>query len=699
MSMKYKSIDLFAGIGGIRIGFDRAFGEEAIETVFVSEWDAYAQKTYKANFSDAFDIAGDITQIDEKEIPAFDICLAGFPCQAFSLAGQRKGFEDDYKGNCRGTLFLDVARICEYHKPKVIFCENVKGLVIHDRGRTFKIICKTFEELGYKVFSKVLNSKDFGVPQNRERIYIVAFRNDIAPDEFAFPDSTDDTKRIRDIVEEKPVPAKYYLSDVYVATLRNHKARHAAKGNGFGYEIREWDGIAGAIVCGGMGRERNLLIDKRQTDLTPTTHIKGEINREGIRKMTPREWARLQGFPDDYKLPLADVHLYKQFGNSVTVNVIEEIAKEIKKVLDANEKRMQMKITGNKGEWSEFYAFVKLLSTGKLYAADAEVNRMDDIFFPILKILRTEDAEMDMEYVISSEDGFVEVHWHADVIRKLSQSALIRMAAYLYRSILAGTNRAFEIDDSDKIMHELACSKIAAPSTDKTDITMQLHDIHTGYDPICGFSIKSELGSPPTLLNASGATNFVFEVIGLNDSQAETINTINTDTKIIDRIKKIYEYGSLEYCRTKNNNFAGNLMLIDTYMDDIIAALLLDYYQNNAQDCKSLIERLENRNPLGYPRKGMYEYKFKKFLCSVALGMMPSKIWDGHDEANGGYVIVKDDGDVVAYHIYNRDAFETYLLNNTKFERGSTSKHGFAFIYKESNGKMYINLNLQIRFI
>lgn len=252
---KYKSIDLFAGIGGIRLGFDRAFGDE-ISTVFVSEWDEYAQKTYKANFDDSFEISGDITKINESDISKFDICLAGFPCQAFSLAGKRQGFDDNYKGLCRGTLFMDVARICEYHKPRVIFCENVKGLKIHDRGRTFEIIRKTFEDLGYKVFSEVLNSKDFGVPQNRERIYIVAFRNDIAPEEFEFPKATDDTKRIKDIVEEKPVPAKYYLSDVYVETLRRHKARHEAKGNGFGYEIREWDGIAGAIVCGGMGRER-----------------------------------------------------------------------------------------------------------------------------------------------------------------------------------------------------------------------------------------------------------------------------------------------------------------------------------------------------------------------------------------------------------------------------------------------------------
>lgn len=327
-----KSIDLFAGIGGIRLGFERAFGK-TLQTVFVSEWDEYAQKTYRANFADNFEIAGDITKIKECEIPDFDICLAGFPCQAFSLAGQRKGFDDDYKGMSRGTLFFDVVRICSEKQPKLIFCENVKGLTIHDKGRTFKIITETLKEIGYTPFEKVLNSRGFGVPQNRERIYIVAFRNDVAPKHFLFPQPTDSSKRIKDILEG-PVPAKYYLSECYMQTLRNHKARHIAKGNGFGYEIRAWNDVAGAIVCGGMGRERNLIIDKRQTDLTPTTRIKGSINKEGVRKMTPREWARLQGFPDSYKLVLADVHLYKQFGNSVTVPVIEEIAKKAKDVLD-----------------------------------------------------------------------------------------------------------------------------------------------------------------------------------------------------------------------------------------------------------------------------------------------------------------------------------------------------------------------------
>lgn len=351
--MPYKAIDLFAGVGGIRLGFEEAFGKSNIETVFASEFDQYAVKTYAANFDnpteetvevsidsalrmiDAPRVYGDITKIDEKDIPDFDICLAGFPCQAFSIAGRKKGFEDYYKGMSRGTLFFDLIRICESHKPKVIFCENVKGLTIHDKGHTFEVIKGALDEIGYKVFSKVLNSKNFGVPQNRERIYIVAFRKDIAPEAFEFPTHAGKKKVIRDILEKEVPSTKYYLSTQYLKTLQEHKKRHEEKGNGFGYVIRDLDGVSGAIVCGGMGRERNLIVDDRLTDFTPVTHIKGEVNRKGIRKMTPREWARLQGYPDTFDISaVADVHLYKQFGNSVSVPVIKAIAKRIKKVLD-----------------------------------------------------------------------------------------------------------------------------------------------------------------------------------------------------------------------------------------------------------------------------------------------------------------------------------------------------------------------------
>lgn len=326
------SIDLFAGIGGIRLGFENAFGKD-LDTVFVSEWDEWAARTYRENFGEQPPVEGDITKIAAKDIPPFDICLAGFPCQAFSFAGRHKGFEDDYKGQSRGTLFAEVVRICDYHKPRVIFCENVKGLVRHDRGRTFEVIRGAFEEIGYKVSTEVLNSKNFGVPQNRERIYIVCFRSDIAPDDFAFPTHAGRKKVIRDILDDAPVPSKYYLSNRYLEVLREHRARHEAAGHGFGYVIRDLDDISGAIVCGGMGREGNLIIDHREHSMIPTTNIRGGINEEDVRKLTPREWARLQGFPEDFVLTEADTHLYKQFGNSVSVPVITAIANKIKAIL------------------------------------------------------------------------------------------------------------------------------------------------------------------------------------------------------------------------------------------------------------------------------------------------------------------------------------------------------------------------------
>lgn len=332
----YNMIDLFAGIGGIRKGFESAFDTDSTqaECVFASEWDKHANKTYRANFGEQEKIAGDITKVDAADIPSFDIVCAGFPCQAFSKAGKQQGFDDDYKGRCRGTLFLEVARIVAHHKPKVIFCENVKGLVRHDKGSTYKVIRETFEELGYKVFDKVLNSKDFGLAQNRERIYIVAFREDISPDGFDFPEGNGKSACLRDVLEDAPIPSKYYLSDTYLESCRRHKARQAGRGHGFGYVIRDLDGVAGTIVCGGSGKEGNLIIDHREHSMVPTTRIKGEINKEDIRMTTPREWARLQGFEDSFAIPVSDAQAYKQFGNSVSVPVIRAIAEKILEVLE-----------------------------------------------------------------------------------------------------------------------------------------------------------------------------------------------------------------------------------------------------------------------------------------------------------------------------------------------------------------------------
>ncbi|KGO01697.1 DNA methyltransferase [Porphyromonas sp. COT-290 OH3588] len=319
---RFTFIDLFAGIGGFRLALQSLGGR----CVFSSEWDKYAQKTYEANFGEV--PHGDITLEETKaQIPDdFDVLCAGFPCQAFSIAGLRKGFDE-----ARGTLFFDVAEIIQRKRPKIVFLENVKGLLSHDRGHTIQLMLRLLrEDLGYYVPDpQLLNAKDFGVPQHRERVFIVGIRTDIDNRyDFEYPQWRLPEVRFAEVKEAEVVSVKYYLSTAYLSTLRAHKARHLSKGNGFGYEIISDDGIANAVVCGGMGRERNLVYDPRLTDFTPVTKIKGEVNREGIRKMTPREWARLQGFPDRFNIVVADATAYKQFGNSVAVPVVQAVARQ-----------------------------------------------------------------------------------------------------------------------------------------------------------------------------------------------------------------------------------------------------------------------------------------------------------------------------------------------------------------------------------
>jgi DNA (cytosine-5)-methyltransferase 1 len=326
---EFRFIDLFAGIGGFRLALQNLNGK----CVFTSEWDKYSKQTYRANFGEV--PFGDITKEATKNyIPdEFDVLCAGFPCQAFSIAGKRGGFEDT-----RGTLFFEVAEIIKTKKPKAIFLENVKGLRSHDKGKTLATILNVLrEDLGYFVPEpEVINAKYFGVPQNRERIFIVGFRNDLGIKTFEYPKPLKNKVELKNILETNTVSVKYYLSEVYLETLRQHKARHADKGNGFGYEIISNDGTANAVVCGGMGRERNLVLDDRLQNFTPVTNIRGDVNREGIRKMTPREWARLQGFPDVFKIVVSDAQAYKQFGNSVAVPAIQATANKIIEKLKAS---------------------------------------------------------------------------------------------------------------------------------------------------------------------------------------------------------------------------------------------------------------------------------------------------------------------------------------------------------------------------
>lgn len=310
---EYSMIDLFAGIGGTRLGFHQT---GKVKAVFTSEIDSFAQKTYVSNFGD--EIAGDITKIDSSDIPDHDILVGGFPCQAFSQAGLKRGFDDT-----RGTLFFDIARILRDKRPKAFLLENVKNLVSHNHGNTFKVIMQTLNDLDYEVTPMLFKAKDFGVPQNRERIYLAGFDRlqvanykDFAPPVAPCPETT-----VGSILESK-VDDKYTISDTLWAGHQRRKKENKKAGKGFGYTLFNAKSPYTNTISARYYKDGSeILIEQRG---------------KNPRKITPREAARLQGFPEDFIIPVSDTQAYKQFGNSVAVPVVHAIAKQIIQVLDNN---------------------------------------------------------------------------------------------------------------------------------------------------------------------------------------------------------------------------------------------------------------------------------------------------------------------------------------------------------------------------
>ena len=321
---RYKTIDLFAGIGGLRLGFDQT---RRTETVFSSEVDKFARQTYQENFGT--EPGGDITKIEASDIPDHDILLAGFPCQAFSHAGLKKGFED-----IRGTLFFDVARILKEKRPKAFLLENVKGLIAHDNGNTFKVILETLNELGYEVHYKILNTKDFNIPQNRERIYIVGFLKEVVLNSSVFDFPIEELKKpgylqvfkkaVLGDVLEKHVPDSYTISDKAWEGLKRRKKRNQEAGKGFGYSLVNPESEYTRTLVAHYCKDGNEILL--------------EQDGKNPRKLTERECARLQGFPEDFILPCSKTQTYKQLGNSVTVPVIYKIAQKIIMKLDKDTK-------------------------------------------------------------------------------------------------------------------------------------------------------------------------------------------------------------------------------------------------------------------------------------------------------------------------------------------------------------------------
>lgn len=356
-------------------------------------------------------------------------------------------------------------------------------------------------------------------------------------------------------------------------------------------------------------------------------------------------------------------------------------------------------LTGNKGEWSEIYALLKLLGDKKLFAGDATLNKIESLFYPIIKIIRNESGG-NFEFLI--EGDIVLISGGKESIR-IPVKTFSEEASKLL-SLIKNSSGVFSLPETEAFMNSIYCSSVKAKSTSKTDIRIVIHDQHINQNTELGFSIKSQLGGDSTLLNAGKTTNFIYQILGaeFSESEIEKINDIDTKSKIKDRISAIgNQGGKLVFLTLEQEIFKNNLILIDSLLPDILAEIIYLFYSSKFSSVKAICEEITSTNPLNFDTQfshSFYEYKIKRFLTDVALGMMPSKVWTGQYDATGGYLIVKENGDVLCYHIYNRNQFEDYLFENTKLETASSSRHDFGTIYKSVNCELYFKLNLQIRF-
>ena len=336
---------------------------------------------------------------------------------------------------------------------------------------------------------------------------------------------------------------------------------------------------------------------------------------------------------------------------------------------------------GNKWEWSEVYALLRILADEKIYATDSETK----------------------EYTAGE---MISIYINGEKVKELPATEFESESVNLLNEINSKDfYGALSVESTQNFRDKILCYKILTPAIDKNDIMIKITDADTVYSPTIGSLIKSELGSYSTLLNAGKTTNFIYKIVQNHSDLIREANEIykvsggKNHTDVRGRISKIIEEnGTLEYRNINNQIFEDNLVLIDSNMGKIIAETLLYFYKDGISNCNEMVEKLEQENPLNYGNVNAYRYKFKKFLTAVALGMKPATVWDGLDEATGGYIVVTKEGNALAYHIYNRNYFEEYLLSNTKYETASTSRHDFGEVYSE-NGEDFIKLNLQVRFI
>ena len=361
-----------------------------------------------------------------------------------------------------------------------------------------------------------------------------------------------------------------------------------------------------------------------------------------------------------------------------------------------------MALSGNKGEWSEIYTLFKLLGEGKVHAGDANMNKLD-IYYPILNIIRQESKRY--EYKPNKEQHIVIIDENGTEYARISMDRFMQESKSLLKEIKDATERSFSVHSAENFMAEIGCEKIKEPPRpghNKSDIQIMIHDMRTNMTPTLGFSIKSQLGSPSTLFNAGEASNILFKIVGkrITDEELSKINSLGGLAKIMEGL---YDKGyTLSFDKVEHPVFYNNLVFVDSCMPQFIAACLLAFNKpGNSSSVNDIVESVSDENPLGYTgnnAQAFYQHKMKSLLIDAALGMTAASEWNGYYDANGGYIVVRKDGEIVCYHFYNRNDVEDYLYSNTKFENASRDRYNFGKLFRGEDGEVYINLNLQIRF-
>jgi DNA (cytosine-5)-methyltransferase 1 len=654
---KFTFIDLFAGIGGFHLAMHRLGGE----CVFASEIDTEARKTYEYNYKSISPelftkglFNDDIRQITPHDIPDFDVLCAGFPCQPFSQAGYKRGFNDNHKSE-RGNLFFNIVDIIEAKQPKAFFLENVRGLVNHDSGRTFKIIRDILEtELGYSFYFKVVKASDYGLPQLRPRVFMVGFKNEGLLRSFNFP-------------AHKPL--KFTMSDVWGGKCSRD----------IGFTLR----------VGGRGSN---IDDRRNWDAYLVDNV--------VRKLSYIEARKMQGFPDDFHFPVANSQAVKQLGNSVAVDAVEAVGRNVIAYMNTlNNKGNSMKVTHNKGEWSELLLFIKLLAEQKIFLADSALNPKTDFF----NIHKVSTQNLDLEFFILDQSSIEVFH------KKTGEKRVIVISDIINSTILQqlvneikNQQGTFELASFSIIQDALGFNIVKGGiSSQKSDILLDIsNQIISRKDE--GFGIKSYLGAKPTLLNASGNTNFIFKINGLSNEKMDEINAIKTAAKLKDRIIAIENNGGVfQYIGAEKDTMTYNLKMVDSLMPDIISHILYVFYRNRISSISKIIDFIHEQGKLNkkinYGDKTALINKVQKLLVDVLLGFFAGSKWDGNYEASGS-IVIKNTGDCVAFHLIDLVNLRTYLYEHIKMDTPSTTRHRHGQLFIEKDGQLYFKLNLQLRF-